>query len=61
MNCFELHGEILKGNRFRDFVQVHLYACNYIGFTLSIMGYGIKASIRIYDPSKRSSSDSNES
>jgi hypothetical protein len=61
MNCFEPEFKFLTPYRgFNDYFQFHLFACNYVGISFHILGYGFKASIRVYNPSKRSKSDSND-
>jgi len=55
MNCFEPSISVLtpyKGHR--DFFKLHFFACNYVGFSLHLLGYGINAQVRIYNPDIRS-------
>lgn len=45
--------KLLKGRKnLRDFLQIQAFINNYIGFTLSVYGYGILCMFQIHDPTK---------
>ena len=33
-----------------DYFQFQIFACNFIGLTVRVMGYGFELKIRIHDP-----------
>jgi len=51
--------KILTGNRFRDYLQLQIFFCNFIGFTISVWGYGIEFMIKIFDPKDKAWGDDN--
>lgn len=46
----DLH--IYKGEIKRDFFHLSFFACNYIGFSFRICGFGFTLSYQIIDPKK---------
>lgn len=60
INCFEPNIKLLKPIKgFNDYFKFNIFACNYIGVQLHIMGYGLMIEVRIYNPSKHYKSESN--
>jgi hypothetical protein len=53
INTFKYLGHFNKPSRgINDYFHLMIYACNYVGFSIRLMGYGFDFKIQVYDPTR---------